>query len=119
MKLKANYLLFYVFLIASFFAFSCLGLLIASFFDTISKAFGVLYLIMLGLMLPAFSYYIASFDPLWIRFLPTYPLLQGFKGIMQGNADVGYVLTYTGVFIVAGVILLAISNVRFKKPLTV
>lgn len=119
MKLKPNYLLFYVFLIASSFVFSCLGLLIASFFDTISKAFGVLYVIMLALMLPAFSYYIGSFDPLWIRFLPTYPLLEGFKGIMQGNADVGYVLTYTGVFIVAGVILLAISNLRFKKSLTV
>ena len=69
MGLKPNYLLFYVFLIASSFVFSCLGLLIASFFDTISKAFGVLYLIMIGLMLPAFSYYISSFDPLWIRFL--------------------------------------------------
>ena len=119
MKLKPNYLLFYVFLIASSFAFSALGLLVASFFDTISKAFGVLYLIMIGLMLPAFSYYIGSFDPLWIRFLPTYPLLEGFKGIMQGNADLGYVLTYTGVFIVAGLILLALSNKRFKKTLTV
>lgn len=119
MKLKPNYLLFYVFLIASSFMFSSLGLLVASFFDTISKAFGVLYLIMIGFMMPAFSYYISSFDPLWIRILPTYPLLEGFKGIMRGDADVTYVLTYTGVFIVAGMILLALSNVRFKKTLTV
>lgn len=119
MKLKPDYLLFYVLLVASSFAFSSLGLLIASFFDTISKAFGVLYLIMIGLMLPAFSYYIGSFDPLWIRFLPTYPLLEGFKGILRGDADVSYVLTYSGVFIAAGVILLALSNIRFKKSLTV
>ncbi len=119
MKLKPNYLLFYVFLAASSFVFSCLGLLVASFFDTISKAFGVLYLIMIGLMLPAFSYYISSFDPLWIRFLPTYPLLEGLKGIMQGQADVSYVLSYTAIFIASGFILLALANFRFKRTLTV
>lgn len=119
MKLKPNYLWFYIFLIAASFAFSCLGLLVASFFDTISKAFGVLYLAMMGLMLPVFSYYIGSFDPLWIKFLPTYPMLEGFKGILKGEVDVGYVLTYTGVFIGSGLVLLAISNIRFKKSLTV
>ncbi len=119
MKLKPNYLLLFLFLIASTFLFSCFGLLIASFFDNISKAFGVLYLTMIGLMLPAFSYYISSFDPLWIRFLPTYPILEGFKGIMKGQADVPYILTYTLVFLVGGGILLALANFRFEKSLTV
>jgi len=118
MKLKPNYVLFYVYLIASSFLFSCLGLLVASFFDNISKAFGVLYLLMMGLMLPAFSYFISSFDPLWIRFLPTYPLLEGFKGIMRGQGEVTYVLTYSAIFIVGGFILLALANVKFKKSLT-
>jgi hypothetical protein len=119
MKLKPNYLLFYLFLAISSFAFSCLGLLVASFFDTISKAFGVLYLIMVGLMLPVFSYYISSFDPLWIRFLPTYPLLEGFKGIMNGQSDVAYILTYSLAFLIGGIILLALANNKFKKSLTV
>lgn len=119
MGLKPNYPLLYLFLIVSSFAFSCLGLLVASFFDSISKAFGVLYAIMIAMMLPALSYYISSFDPLWIRFLPTYPLLEGFKGIMSGNPDVAYVLGYSVVFVVGGVILLALSNIRFKKSLTV
>lgn len=119
MKAKPDYLLFYVFLLAASFAFSCLGLLVASFFDSISKAFGVLYLIMITLMLPAFSYYISSFDPVWIRFLPTYPLLEGLKGIMKGQADLAYVMTYTGVFLVGGFIILALANIKFKKSLTV
>jgi hypothetical protein len=119
MKLKPSYLLFYLFLAVSSFAFSCLGLLVASFFDSISKAFGVLYLIMVGLMLPVFSYYISSFDPLWIRFLPTYPLLEGFKGIMNGQAEVGYILTYSLAFLIGGIILLALANNKFKKSLTV
>lgn len=118
MKFKPNYLLFYIFLLASSFAFSCLGLLVASFFDSISKAFGVLYLIMIALMLPAFSYYISSFDPLWIRFFPTYPLLEGFKGIMEGQADVGYVLIYAFGFVVGGFILLGLANKKFKQSLT-
>ncbi|NLB20178.1 MAG: ABC transporter permease, partial [Clostridium sp.] len=119
MGLKPNYPLFYLFLMVSSFAFSSLGLLVASFFDSISKAFGVLYLIMIAMMLPGFSYYIGSFDPVWLRFFPTYPLLEGFKGIMTGSSDVGYVLGYSLVFVAGGIILLALSNIRFKKLLTV
>ncbi len=119
MRLKPNYLLFYMFLMIITYAFAALGLLVASFFDSISKAFGVLYLTMIALMLPAFSYYISSFDPLWLRFFPTYPVLQGFKGILVGQADLAYVLTYSLVFLVAGTLLLALANIRFKKSLSV
>ncbi len=119
MGLKPNYPLLYLFLMVSSFAFSSLGLLVASFFDNISKAFGVLYLIMIAMMLPVFPYYIASFDPVWLRFFPTYPLLEGFRGIMAGNPDIGYVLGYSLMFVVGGIILLALSNIRFKKSLTV
>ena len=91
MKLKPNYLLVFIFLIASTYLFSSLGLLVGSFFDTMSKAFGVLYIMMIAMMLPAFSYYISSFDPVWIRFLPTYSILEGFKGIMKGQPDMSYI----------------------------
>jgi ABC-type multidrug transport system permease subunit len=119
MKGKPNYLLFYIFLSVSSFAFSSLGLFVASFFDSISKAFGVLYLLMIVFMLPAFSYYISSFDPFWMRLLPTYPLLEGLKGVMKGEADVSYVVLYSLVFFVAGIVLLAFANLKFKKSLTV
>lgn len=119
MGLKPNYLLFYIFLLITTFAFAALGLLIASFFNSISKAFGVLYLIMIAFMLPGFSYYISSFDPLWLRFFPTYPVLQGFKGILLGNPDVLYVVTYSVAFLLGGAILLSLANARFKKTLTV
>ena len=118
MQLKPNYLLFYPFLLVSSFAFSALGLLVASFFDSISKAFGVLYLIMIGLMLPGFSYYISSFDPSWLRVFPTYPMLEAMKDILMGQADIAYVITYSLVFLLAGIVLLTLANVRFKKSLT-
>jgi hypothetical protein len=116
---QPNYLLFYLLLLISSFAFSSLGLYIASFFDSISKAFGVLYIFMVVMMLPAFSYFIPSFDPLWLRLFPTYPLLQAMKETMMVNPDVRYVLLYSGVFLVGGIILFVLADIRFKKSLTV
>ena len=115
---QPNYLLFYIFLIITTFAVASLGLLVASFFDNISKAFGVMYAIMIALMIPGFSYYIPSFDPLWLRVFPSYPLLQGFKEIML-NGDVGYVLTYSLIFLAGGLALFVLANIRFKKTLMV
>ena len=94
------------------------GLLIASFFDNIAKAFGVMYAFMIVLMMPAFSYYIPSFDPVWLRFFPTYPMLQGFKEILL-NGDAGFVLIYSLVFLAGGLVLFALADIRFKKTLTV
>lgn len=119
MGLQPNYLLFYLFLLITTFTFASLGLLFASFFDSISKAFGALYVVMIAMMIPAFSYYIPSFDPIWLRFFPTYPMLQGFKEIIMVNTDVGYVLIYCAVFLVIGLILFQLANIRFKKTLTV
>lgn len=119
MGLQPNYLLFYLLLIITTFTFAALGLLIASFYDSISKAFGALYTLMVAMMLPGFSYFIPSFDPPWLRFFPTYPMLQGFKEIIMVDTDVKYVLTYSGAFLVLGIVLFLLANRRFKKTLTV
>jgi hypothetical protein len=115
---QPNYLLFYLFLLVTTFAIAALGLLVASFFDTIAKSFGVMYVIMLVLMVPAFSYYIPSFDPLWIRVFPTYVILQAFREILL-NGDVGYVLVSSLAFLAGGLVLFVLANNRFKKTLTV
>ena len=116
---QAKYLLLYPFLIITTFTFASLGLLVSSFFDSISKAFGVLYAFMILMMIPAFSYYIPSFDPVWLRFFPTYPMLQGIKEIIMAEGSVSYILMYSGVFLVVGVVLFLLANLRFKKTLTV
>lgn len=118
MGAQPNYLLFYPLLILASFAFSSLGMLISTFYDNISKTFGVLYIFMIAMMLPAFSYYVPSFDPLWLRFFPTYPLLQSMKEIMMKSTDVGYVLITGGGFLAGGLVLFLLANERFKKSLT-
>jgi len=115
---QPNYLLFYLFLLVTTFAIASLGLLVASFFDNISKAFGVMYPVMIVLLIPAFSYYIPSFDPLWLRFFPTYPVLHGFKEILL-NGDACYVLTYSLAFLAGGLVLFVLASIRFMKTLTV
>lgn len=116
---QPNYLLFYLYLLITTFAFAAVGLLVASFFDSISKSFGFMYGLMIVLMLPAFSYYIPSFDPLWLRFFPTYPILQGYKEILLNSNEIGYVLMYAGIFLGAGILIFLLANQRFKKTLTV
>ncbi|MBJ8326239.1 ABC transporter permease [Streptococcus pacificus] len=119
MKARPDYLLFYPLLIASAFAFCSLGLLVASFFNQLNKAFSVLYLIMLILMLPILSYYITTFNPTWIRILPTHFLLQDFKAILSGTADTSFTTLSIGLSILSGMVLLILSDIRFKKTLTV
>jgi len=112
-----NYPMLYLFLILSTFLMSSVGLLVASFYDSITKSFGIMYAIMILLMLPAFSYFIPSFDPLWLRFFPSYPMLQGMKEILL-NGDIGYALIYSAIFLVGGLLIFLLANIRFKKTLT-
>lgn len=119
MGAQPDYPLFYLLLVISSFAFSALGLLVASFFDSMQKAFGALFGGMMVMMIPALSYFIPGFDPLPVRFLPTYPLLQGFKEIISADGDAAYVLMYSAVFLAGGLILFFAADFRFRKTLTV
>lgn len=116
---KINYGLLLLLLIAIGFFASSLGLLITSFYDTLMKAFGVVYLLIIILMIPSIAYFIPGWDPVWIKVLPTYPLLQGFKEIILPKGDIAYPLIVSAGFLAAGVILFAFANIRFKKTLRV
>jgi ABC-2 type transport system permease protein len=119
MGFRINYgLLLLLLLTVGFFA-STLGLFIASFYDNIMKAFGVIYLLFFLLMVPGIAYFIPGWDPFWVKIVPTYPMLQGFKEIILPNGDVAYPLIVSAGFLVAGIVLFFITNIRFKKTLSV
>jgi hypothetical protein len=119
MGLDPNYFVLVIYFAVISFAFSNLGLFIASFFDNIAQSFGVMYVLMVILMVPAFSYLIPSFDPVWIKFFPTYPALQGMKDILLNNGDFTYVWVYSGLFIAGGLLFFWLSIRRFRKTLSV
>ncbi len=98
---------------------SALGLFIASFFDSLSKAMGCLYLAIVILGLSTASYYLPSFSPLPIRLLPSYPMLFAYREILLPKPDTAFVwLTGLG-FAAAAAALFILANIRFKRSLTV
>lgn len=117
MKFKPDYLLLLVLLITTAFFASSLGLLIASFYKNIVQAFGAMYAVMMLMIIPVITYFIPSWDPTWVKVIPVYPMLEGFKSVIIGNNDWQYILTISGGFLIAGILLFALSNYRYKKTL--
>ena len=117
--LKAHYLHLVLLLIACNAFGSALGLFIASFFDTMTKAMGWLYMSIIVLALAVVSYYMPAFSPLVIRILPSYPMLFAFRETLHEVSDLRYIYANVLGFSLAGVVLFLLSNWRFKKTLTV
>jgi ABC-2 type transport system permease protein len=117
--LSINYALLILFLLCTGLFASAVGLLLAGFFDDFAKSFGVLYMLVILLIIPNVAYFISGWDPLWVKFIPTYPMVNGFKEILLQNGDVSYVLWASLGFFVSGTILFMLANVRYKKTLSV
>lgn len=116
---NVNYL--YLFgLIVAFNTFgSALGLFISSFFNTMVKAMGVMYVFIMIMMLPAISYLMPSFNPMWIKLFPSYPMMFSLRELLLENGDQSYILMQIGVYLGLGFILFIAANHQFKKTLTV
>ncbi len=119
MGTQPNYLGMLVFLLGTGFAASALGLVIASYFDDIAQSFGVLFGLVIFLMLPNIAYFIPTWDPIWMKYIPTYAMLEGFKEILLPGGDMGYILMASFGFFIAGLVLFLFANMRFKKTLTI
>ena len=115
MGFQPNYLLMLVFLLTTGFAASALGLVLTSYYDNIQQAFGSLYVLIIALMLPTIAYFIPSWNPTWITYFPTYPMLEGFKEILLTDTNVSYVLMASLGFLLGGIALFLFANLRFKK----
>lgn len=119
MGLQPNYFALFIFLMTTGFFSSALGLVISSFFDDIISAFGVIYVFILVFMLPNVAYFMPSWEPSWIKFIPSYIFIQGFREIILPDGDISYVMTNSLLFLILGIALFMYGNYRFKKTLTV
>ena len=119
MGFTINYGLVILLLLTTGFFASTLGLLIASFYDNMIKAFGLVYLLFFILMIPGIAYFVPGWDPFWVKLIPTYPMLQGFKEIILPNGDIAYPLITSAGFLAAGLVIFALTNIRFKRTLSV
>ena len=117
MRLKPDYLMFLILIISSTFAFSSIGLFISSFYNDMNKAFSIIYILMIGLMLPAITYYLPAWQPLWVTLIPSHNLIQSFKEVIT-RGDSTYVLISSAIYLAIGVVMFIITERRFKKTLT-
>lgn len=119
MGLQPNYPLMVLFLLTSGFFASALGLVLTSYYDNITQAFGALYMIIIVMALPNIAYFIPSWSPSWMQAIPTYYMLESFKEIILPNSDVSYVLMTSLGFTLVGAVLFLFANMRFKQTLTI
>ncbi|MEN8906115.1 MAG: ABC transporter permease [Clostridiales bacterium] len=116
---QPKYLSLIILLLTSAFFSSSVGLLISSFYKNLTQAFAAIYSIMILFMLPAIAYFIPSWDPLWVKFIPIHYLIQGFKETMLVNGDNGYVMLVSLGFLLTGGLIFLLANYKFKRTLTV
>ncbi len=116
---QPNYLVMFIFLLTTGFAGSALGLVLSSFYDDLMQAFGVIFVLIIGMMLPNIAYFIPTWDPAWMQYIPTSTILEGFKEILLPAGDTTYVMIASLGFLVAGLLLFIFANLRFKKTLTI
>jgi hypothetical protein len=69
------------------------------------------------MIIPNIAYFMPSWNPSWISLIPSYQMLEGFKSILLGNADILYISTISGGFLIIGIALFGLSNYRYKKTL--
>lgn len=118
MGFRINYLVLIIFLITTGLFASGLGLIVAGYFDDMVKSFAVMFLIMIVLMLPTLAYFAPSWNPPWLRFVPSYYIIFGFKEIFM-RGDLGYVLLISLGYLAASDILFGWADARFKRTLSV
>lgn len=115
--LRPNYGMLIIFLICSGFFATSLGLVITSYYRDLMQSFGALYIVIMAMVIPNIAYFIPSWEPSWIKIIPTYYMLESFKEIILADGDMVYVLFTSVGFLGAGTILFAFANYRFKKTL--
>lgn len=117
MGAQAQYIGLLIFLLATGFFTSSLGLLVSGFYENINKSFGALSVVMMVFMIPGVAYYIPSWEPAWIRLIPTYYVLEGFKEMLLPAGELSYVLMSSLGFFLAGMVLFLLADLRFRNTL--
>jgi len=118
MGLQPNYPALVLFLVCSGFFVAALGLFLSSFFDGITEAFGVLYIIIVIMIMPNISYFTPSWDPDWVKVIPSYVMLQSFRDIVSEGGNMVYVMVASLAFLMLGSGIFVLANYRFRKTLS-
>lgn len=117
MGFKINYAHILLLLLTAGFFSSVVGLMIASFYKDITKAFGTIFFIIILMTVPTISYFLPGWNPQWVHLIPSDPVIQGLKEVISVKGNMTYTLSASAGFLVVGVLLFVITDKRFKKTL--
>jgi hypothetical protein len=115
---QPNYPVLMLFLVTSGFFAASLGLLLTSYFKDIVEAFGAMYIVIVIMIMPNISYFTPSWDPDWVKIIPSYVMLQSFKDIIAVGGNMTYVMVASLGFLMLGMAIFILANYRFKKTLS-
>ncbi|MBF4695878.1 ABC transporter permease [Fusibacter ferrireducens] len=115
---QPNYFAMILFIASSGFFAASLGLFLTSYYKDIVEAFGAMYIVIMIMIMPNISYFTPSWDPNWVKVIPSYIMLQSFKEIISVRGNMTYVLVASISFVVIGLDIFILANYRFKKTLS-
>jgi ABC-type Na+ efflux pump permease subunit len=111
----------YLHLLLLMFAGSLMGALIgawlAAYFDNFNQFLFPGLAVMITLTLPSIAYFTPSFSPVWLRLLPSYPLVFGLREALFPSGNVEVVVTALGTLLLVNIGLLAISAQVYNRRL--
>ncbi|GAU79296.1 ABC transporter permease [Fusibacter sp. 3D3] len=117
MGLNMNYLWLGVLILLGSVFSATLGLIMASFFKTISESMIWILIVNLLLGLPLTSYLLPSYAPLYIKLLPTYYLLFSVKEAVFPTGNDTIIIKTVVMFILILIVLYFLSILAFKRNL--
>lgn len=118
-RLDVNYFYLALLLIVTNAFGTAVGLFIASFYDSIIKAMGAIYVVIITFAFATISYFVPSFSPFIIKILPSYPIIFAFREVFLENPNISFIYYNIAGFGILAVIFFIWANNRFKKTLTV
>ncbi len=94
-----------------------LGALIAVWFENLTQFLFPAIGLLVVFSLPQFSFFFPSFSPVWVRWLPTYPMIFGLReaAFPSGNPEI--VSSAMLSLLVVDVLLLALASLAFRRRL--
>jgi|GEM_PF-3635567 len=113
----ANFYRLWLTVTVSSFLSSSLGLLMGAIFNSLQKAMFLLLSFVFLLMMPVLSFAFPVFTPGWIKFLPTYPMLQAARSaVIPAFGAAGF---YKNIAVIAGegTILFIMSRLLYSRSL--
>ncbi|SHJ19460.1 ABC-2 family transporter protein [Dethiosulfatibacter aminovorans DSM 17477] len=107
----------FMFLAVSSFFGSSLGLLIGSFFDTLSKSTLWVMATMAVIAIPVISYIYPAFAPIWVKVIPTYTMIYAAAEAFVDSGGGAVFYKNLSLILVEGMGIFALAHYFFRRAL--